>query len=144
MIKIDKENFKIETDCKTVGEFMTEAAAFGCDRLEIKVDGCRYEFFDNPKIRVTDETPIGLVFIDRIGSGGITPDVVYITVVTKPKPKTVRKSGWINMFQFKDSKPFPAGLIYTDKNSCKIDDVYLHLKDRFVSIAKIEWEELEK
>ena len=30
MIRIDKENFKIETDCKTVGEFMTEASASDC------------------------------------------------------------------------------------------------------------------
>ena len=95
MIRIDKENFKIETDCKTVGEFMTEAAAIGCDRLKIKVDGCLYEFFDNPKIMVTDDTPIGFVFIDHIVSGGITPDDVYITVHSKPKPKTVRKSGWV-------------------------------------------------
>ena len=139
MIKIDKENFKIETDCKTVGEFMTEAAAFGCDRLEIKVDGCRYEFFDNPKIRVTDETPIGLVFIDRIGSGGITPDVVYITVVTKPKPKTVRKSGWICIYN--DRGRYMTNRFVFESKEDAIRNWY-GIPDPIA--AKIEWEEVEK
>lgn len=154
MIRIDKENFKIETDCKTVGEFMTEAAAFGCDRLVIKVDGCRYEFFDNPKIRVTDDTPIGLVFIDHIGSGGITPDVVYITILSKPKPKTVRKSGWVNVYRagFESYKTTPdnrrpAPQIFNSKEAAEqavrllFDPIE---RQMFIANAKIEWEEVQE
>lgn len=138
MIKIDKENFKIETDCKTVGEFMTEAAAFGCDRLIIKVDGCRYEFFDNPKIRVTDDTPIGLVFVDSISSGGINPDTVRITVITKPKPKTVIKSGWINIFMLGEKRVING--FYKSK-----EEALSYIgpeKDLHVATVKVEWEEL--
>ena len=137
MIKIDKENLKIETDCRTVGEFMTEAAAFGCDRLVIKVDGCRYEFFDNPKIRVTDDTPIGLVFIDHIGSGGITPDEVYISVLSKPKPKTVRKSGWINIFKLGERRVL-NGFYKSREEAASFIGLE---KDIHVATVKVEWDE---
>lgn len=142
MIKIDKQNFKIETNCKTVGEFMTSAAAFGCDRLKIKVDGCLYEFFDNPKIRVSDDTPIGLVFIDGIGSGGTTPDVVHITVITKPKPKIVRKSGWVNIWRSEtDGLTYCGENIYEDKSLAERVG-----KDCGNNIAtvRVEWEEVEQ
>lgn len=152
MIKIDKENFKIETDCRTVGEFMTEAAAIYGVNLTIKVDGCRYEFFDNPKIRVTDDTPIGLVFIDGIGSGGINPDVVRITILSKPKPKTVRKRGWVNVYRasFGNYKTTPdnrrpAPQVYNSKEAA--EQAVRLLSDpverqMFTATAKIEWEEV--
>ena len=137
MIKINKENFEIETDCDTVGKFITQAAAFGCDRLEIKVDGCRYEFFDNPKIRVTDDTPIGSVFVDSIGSGGITPDVVRITVLTKPKPKTVRKSGWVTIYN--DRGRWMTNRFVFDSKEAAIRN-WDGLQEPIA--AKIEWDEV--
>lgn len=140
MIKIDEENYKIETDCKTVGEFMTEAAAFG---LSVKVsinDNDNYYFEGGQKVKVVDDTPIDKVLFDR--TDYTLNSRASFRVITKPKTKTVVKSGWINLFQFKDSKPFPAGLIYTEKKSCETDDVYLMCKDLFVSTAKIEWEEV--
>lgn len=141
MIKIDKQNFKIETDCKTVGEFMTEAAAFGCGILSIKVDGCLYEFYDNPKIMVTDDTPIGSVFVDRIGAGGVGPDVVRITVLTKPKPKTVRHSGWVNIYRAADDKSRRiAGTIYDTKAEAN----ELPNSAARIAVARIEWEEVEQ
>lgn len=141
MIKLDKENFKIETDCRTVGEFMTEAAAlFGCYRLEIIVYGCRYEFFDSPKIRVTDDTPINFVYLDCIGSGGIGPDTVYIKVLTKPKPKTVKKSGWVNVWRSEtDGMTYCGESIFMDKSLAERVG-----KDRrnYIATVKIEWEEV--
>lgn len=138
MINLDKENFKIETDCKTVGEFMTEAAAFGCGILSINVDGCLYEFYDNPKIRVTDNTPIGSVSVDNIGSGGVNPDVVRITVLTKPKPKAVLKLGWVNIYY--DGIDRYCGYIWDTKDEVEV----LSDSDNYVTTTKIEWEEVEK
>lgn len=99
MIKIDKENFKIETDCRTVGQFMTEAAAIFGGYVTVIVDGCRYEFHDNPKVRVTDGTPIGSVAVERADS--LLSGVTVLRVTTAPKPKTVRKSGWVNIYDRK-------------------------------------------
>lgn len=141
MIKIDKENFKIETDCKTVGEFMTEAAALFANCVVI-VDGCRYEFFDSPKIRVTDDTPLGSVAVERADS--LLSGVTVLRVTTAPKPKTVKRSGWVNVFKYSDTDPFPAGVIYPDKKSCESDEAFLSCKDIFVAVAKIEWEEVVK
>lgn len=137
MIKINKENFKIETDCKTVGEFMTQAAAFGFYRFVINVDGCRYEFFDSPKIRVTDDTPINVVYLSWIGSGGLGPDTVYITVLTKPKPKTVKRSGWVNIYRATDnaSKRFTGPIYDTKEDAEKLPGSAAR-----IAAAKIEWE----
>lgn len=141
MIKIDKENFKIETDCKTVGEFMTQVAAFGFYRFEINVDGCRYLFFDSPKIRVSDDTPINFVHLDCIGSGGQGPDTVYIKVLTKPKPKTVKKSGWVNIYRAADDRSKRiVGAIY----DTKAESNKLPLSASRIAVAKIEWEEVSE
>lgn len=141
MIKIDKENFKIETDCRTVGEFMTEAAAIFEGNVTVIVDGCCYEFHDNPKIRVIDDTPINFVHLDGIGSGGIGPDMVYIKVLTKPKPKTVKKSGWVNIYRATDDRSKRiVGTIYDTKAEANM----LPISASRIAVAKIEWEEVEK
>lgn len=139
MIKLDKENFKIETDCKTVGEFMTQAAAIGFDRLEINVDGCRYEFFDSPKIRVTDDTPLDFVLLDGIGSGGPGSDTVYIKVLTKPKPKTVKKSGWINIYDYDGVRTISRCIFETESGAKFALSNAGYTK---VATVRVEWEEV--
>ena len=113
MIKIDTETNEIKTDCKTVGEFMTQASEiFYC--CSIIVDGCRYEFHDSPKVRVTDNTPIGSVTMD--GNGDI-----FIT--TKPQPKTVTRHGWVNLYH--------KGLIDGIIPGCRLFKTEEEAADRF-------------
>lgn len=136
MIKIDKENRKVETDCMTVGEFMTEAAAIYGGGLVIEVDGCRYEFHDSPKIRVTDETPLGSVAVERADS--LLSGVTVLRVTTKPKPKTLNKSGWINIFRI-SGKRVINGLYESKAEAEKAVGIY----DEFhVATVRVEWEEV--
>ena len=140
MIKIDKENYKIETDCKTVGEFMTEAAAIFGGNVTIIADGCRYEFRDNPKITVTDDTPLGSVTVERADS--LLSCVTVLRVTAKPKPKTVRKSGWVNILRSEtDGMTYCGDNIYKDKS----------LAERVgedcgnnIATVRVEWEEVEQ
>lgn len=151
MIKLDKENFKIETDCKTVGEFMTEAAAI-FDSCVIIVDGCRYEFYDSPKTRVTDDTPLGSVAVERADS--LLSGVTVLRVTTKPKPKTVRKSGWVNIYRANSDNykttpdnRRPSPQVYNSKEAA--EQAVRLLSDpverqMFIATVKVEWEEVEK
>lgn len=152
MIKIDKENLKIETDCKTVGQFMTEAAAIFGGNVTIIVDGCRYEFHDNPTIKVTDNTPLGSVTVERADS--LLAGTTVLRVTTAPKPKTVRKCGWVNIYRagFDNYKTTPdntrpAPQVYNSKEAAEqavrllSDPIERSL---FIATAKIEWEEVVK
>ena len=152
MIKLDKENFKIETDCKTVGEFMTEAAAIFVGNVAVIVDGSRYEFHDNPKIRVTDDTPLECVAVERADS--LLSGVTVMRVTTKPKPKTVRKSGWVNIYRasFDNYKTTPENMrpapqVYNSKEAA--EQAFRMLSDpaerkMFIATVKVEWEEVVK
>jgi hypothetical protein len=137
MIKLDKENFKIETDCKTVGEFMTEAAAIFGGNVTVIVDGCRYEFHDSPKIRVTDDKPLGSVAVER--SDSLLSGVTVLRVTTAPKPETVKKSGWIQLY--KDSRGYFAGYVRENKEDFKKEIGYNCDK---VATVRVEWEEVVK
>ena len=117
MIKLDEENYKIETDCKTVGDFMAEAAELSGGNITIIVDGCRYEFHDNPKIRVTDETPLGSVAVERADS--LLSGVTVLRVTTAPKPKTVTKSGWVNIYAKGDSR-ITGRTVFASENAAKV------------------------
>jgi hypothetical protein len=139
MIKIDKENFRIETDCKTVGEFMTQAAAiFGDNRLEINVDGYRYEFFDSPKIKVIDDTPLGSVTVERADS--LLSGGTVLSVTTAPKPKTVKRSGWVNIYRDREDEKqrYVGTRIFPSEYAANAP---LSLVNR-VAVARIEWEEV--
>lgn len=152
MIKLDKENFKIETDCKTVGEFMTEAAAIFGGNVTVIVDGCRYEFHDSPKIKVTDNTPLGSVTVEPADS--LLSGVTVPRVTTKPKPKTVRKSGWVNIYRANSDNykttpdnRRPSPQVYNSKESA--EQAVRLLSDpverqMFIATVKVEWEEVEK
>ena len=139
MIKLDTKEWKVETDCKTVGEFMTEAASFWPSVKVTINDGDEYFFEGGQKVKVVDNTPIEKVLFDR-ADYTLNARASFI-VITKPKPKTVRKSGWVNIFKHKETKPFPAGFIYDDKKQCESDEAYLHCNGLFLAFAKIEWEE---
>ena len=140
MIKLDEENYKIETDCKTVGDFMAEAAAIFGGNVTIIVDGCRYEFHDNPKIRVTDETPLGSVAVERADS--LLPGVTVLRVTTAPKPKTVRKSGWVNIYRDgnDDNKRTVGTHIFPSVYAATAPLSLLNC----VATVRIEWEEVQK
>lgn len=138
MIKIDKENLKIETDCKTVGEFMTEVSAIFDGNVTIIADGCRYEFHDSPKIKVTDDTPLSSVEMER--SDSLLSGVTVLRVTTKPKPKTVRKIGWVNIYRATDdrSKRFVGSIYDTKAEANKLPKSAAR-----IAVAKIEWEEVQ-
>jgi len=142
MIKIDNQNLKIETDCKTVGEFMTQAAAFGCGILSIKVDGCLYEFYDNPKIRVTDDTPLGSVAVERADS--LLSGVTVLSVTTAPKPKTVKKSGFVNLYRGGILQGINCGYRVFASEQEAMDTFDMTADCEKFAVAKIEWEEVEK
>lgn len=128
------EHGSVTTDCRTVGEFMTEAAAIYGGNLTIKVDGCRYDLFDNPKLRVSDGTPLDFV------TYASTPGSMVFNVTTKPKPKTVRKSGLVNIFRL-CGKMIVNGL-YDSKEEAKKE---VGISDEFhVATVRVEWEEVEK
>ena len=144
MIKIDKENRKVETDCKTVGDFMTEAAELSGGNITFIVDGCRYEFHDNPKIKVTDETPLGSVTVEPADS--LLSGTTVLSVTTAPKPKTVKRSGWVNLYKTGLGNYCIIGKVYGKENECYTDPTRKEVivNADFVTTAKIEWEEVVK
>ena len=140
MIKLDTKNWKVETDCKTVGEFMTQAAELSGGNITIIVDGCRYEFHDNPKIRVTDDTPLGSVIVEPADS--LLSETTVLSVTTAPKPKTVKLSGWVNIYRdIEDEHKRNVGTrIFPSEYAANAP---LSLLNR-VAVARIEWEEVVK
>lgn len=142
MIKIDKENWKVETDCRTVGDFMTEAAELSGGNVTVIVDECRYEFRENPKIRVADNTPLGSVAVELADS--LLSGVTVLRVITAPKPKTVKKSGWVNLYH--------KGLIDGITPGHRLFKTEEEAEDRFdisidcekLATARVEWKEVEK
>lgn len=140
MIKIDKTKNEITTDCKTVGEFMTEAAALFCGNVTVIVDGCRYEFHDSPKVRVTDDTPLGSVALERADS--LLSGVTVLRVTTAPKPKTVRKSGWVNIYHkgWIDGV-IPGGKIFkTEEEAASSFDISVECEK--LATVRVVWEEV--
>lgn len=138
MIKLDTKDWKIETDCKTVGEFMTEASQFGLS-VKVSIDDLDNYFFEGgQKVKVVDDTPIDKVLFDRA-------DYTFnarasFRVFTKPKPKTVRKSGWLNIFLLA-GKCVINGLYDSKEQAEKA----VGISDEFhVATVRIEWEEVEK
>lgn len=144
MIKIDKQTKEITTDCKTVGEFMTEAAAIFGGNVTIIVDNCRYEFHDNQEIRVTDDTPLGSIAVERADS--LLSGVTVLRVITAPKPKIVKKSGWVNLYRTELGNYCIIGKVYGMENDCYTDPTRKEviINAEFVTTAKIEWEEAER
>lgn len=139
MIKLDTKNWKVETDCKTVGDFMTEAAELSVGNVTIIVDGCRYEFHENPTIKVTDNTPLGSVAVER--SDSFLSGVTVLRVTTAPEPRTVRRSGWVNIYRAYDDKSKRiVGTIYDTKAEAN----KLPKSASRIAVARIEWEEVEK
>lgn len=127
------EHGSVSTDCKTVGKFMTQVAAIFVGNLTVIVDGCRYEFSDNPKIRITDDTPI-----DEISYASV-PGRISFKVKTKPKPKTVKKSGWVCIYRATDDvTKWIDGTIYDTKEEAD----KLPISESRIAVAKIEWEEV--
>lgn len=127
------EHGSVSTDCVTVGQFMTEATATYGGILTIEVDGDRYEFSDKPKIKVTDNTPVGEI------TYACAPGSITFIVKTKPKPKTVRKSGWVNIYRAIDDRSKRiVGTIYDTKAEAN----KLPKSAERIAVAKIEWEEV--
>ena len=138
MIKLDTKDWKIETDCKTVGEFMTEASQFGLS-VKVSIDDLDNYFFEGgQKVKVVDDTPIDKVLFDRT-------DYTFnarasFRVFTKPKPETVKKSGWVNIWRSEtDGMTYCGENIYDDKSLAERVG-----KDCGNNIAtvKVEWEEV--
>ena len=123
---------------------MTEAASvFGGGELTIKVDGCRYDLSGNPKMRVTDYTPIDeVIYASAPGS---------TTFIVKTKPKTVWTSGWVNVYRasFDNYKTTPdnrrpSPQVYNSKEAAEQAVRLLSYpaeRQMFIATAKIEWEE---
>lgn len=138
MIKLDTKNWKVETDCRTVGEFMTEAAAFGLS-VKVAIDDCDEYFFEGcQKVMVVDNTPIDKVLFDR--TDYTLHARASFRVFTKPKPKTVRKSGWINIFRLGEKRVLNG--FYKSKEEA-VSFIGLE-KDIHVATVKVEWEEVQE
>lgn len=140
MINLDTKNWKVETDCMTVGEFMTEASTFGLSVCVTVDDNIHYGFEGGQKTIVVDDTPIDKVLFDRT-------DYTFnarwsFRVFTKPKPKTVKKSGWVNVWRSEmDGITYCGDNIYEDKSLAERVG-----KDcgNNIFTAKIEWEEVKE
>lgn len=138
MIKLDTKNWKVETDCRTVGEFMTEASVFG---LSVKVtinDVDEYFFEGCQKVKVVDNTPIDKVLFDRTDS--TLHARASFRVITKPKPKTVMKSGWTNIFKLGEKRVLSG--FYKSKEEA-VSFIGLE-KDIHIATVKVEWEEVQE
>lgn len=140
MIKLDTNVWKVETDCKTVGEFMTEAAVFG---LSVKVsidDVCNYFFEGGQKVKVVDDTPIDKVLFDL--TDYTLNARASFRVFTKPKPKTVRKSGFVNLYRGGILLGINCGYrVFASAQEAR--DVFDMTADcEKFAVAKIEWEEV--
>ena len=140
MIRIDKENFKIETDCKTVGEFMTEAAAFG---LSVKIsinDNDDYFFEGGQKVKVVDDTPIDNVLFDR--TDYTLNARASFRVITKAEPKRVRKSGFVNLYRGGILQGINCGYkVFSSEQEAR--DIFDMTADcEKFAVGKIEWEEV--
>ena len=129
---------------------MTEAVELSGGNITIIVDGCRYEFHDNPKIMVTDDTPMGSVTLERADS--LLSGVTVLRVTTAPKPKTVKKSGWVNIYRasFDNYKTTPENMrpapqVYNSKEAA--EQAFRMLSDpaerkMFIATVRVEWEEV--
>ena len=129
---------------------MTEAAELSGGNITIIVDGCRYEFHDNPKIMVTDDTPLCSVIVEPVDS--LLSGVTVLRVTTKPKPKTVRRSGWVNIYRasFDNYKTTPENMrpapqVYNSKEAA--EQAFRMLSDpaerkMFIATVRVEWEEV--
>ena len=137
MITLDRKSRKVVTDCRTVGEFMTEAAALFGGHVLISVDGCRYEFHDRPKVKVTDDTPIKDVQWE--GSGNVFINQEWIRIVTEPKPKTVKREGWVAVIDDPENGREMYGDIYDTLEAAKYHNCGCGYK--IVGFAHVEWEE---
>ena len=152
MIKIDKQTKEITTDCRTVGEFMTEAAAILGGNVTVIVDGCRYEFHDNPEIRVTDDTPLGSITVEPADS--LLSGAAVLRVTTAPKPKTVRKNGWVNIYRANSDNykttpdnRRPSPQVYNSKEAAEQAVRLLSNpveRQMFIATVKVEWEEVQE
>lgn len=131
MIKINNQTNEITTDCKTVGEFMTEAAAI-FDYCVIIVDGLRHEFIENPRVRVTDNTPIDSVTM---------AENCDIVITTKPSPKTVTRHGWVNLYHkgWIDGIIPGSHLFKTEEEAAASFDISTDCEK--LATARLEWEE---
>lgn len=138
MIKLEKD-WKVETDCKTVGEFMTEAATF---EFSVKVsidDNNNYFFEGGQKVKVVDDTPIDKVLFDR--TDYTLNARASFRVFTKPKPKTVKKSGWVNIYKC-DVGRTTGRIIFETETAAKLARSLEGLKK--VDTVCVEWEEVQQ
>lgn len=130
------EHGSVTTDCRTVGEFMTEAAAIYGGNLTIKVDGCRYDLFENPKLRVADSTPIDEV------TYASAPGSMVFAVKTRPEPETVKKSGWVNIWRSEtDGMTYCGENIYDDKS---LAERVGEDSGNNIATVRVEWEEVKQ
>ena len=131
------EHGSVTTDCRTVGEFMTEAAAIYGGNLTIKVDGCRYDLFENPKLRVDDSTQLDHV------TYASAPGSMVFNIKTKPKPKAVLKSGFVNLYRGGILQGINCGYrVFASEHEAR--DIFDMTADcEKFAVAKIEWEEVQ-
>lgn len=123
----------VSTDCKTVGEFMTQAVE-KYKNVKITIDNnCTYDFNGGEKVRVTDDTEIESArYVDD--TNPTTPLRIYVK--TKPKPKYKVCSGWVNVYK-NDSNFFIKRIYETEADAVNnVSKIYLH-----VDTVRIEWKE---
>ena len=137
MIKLDTKNWKVKTDCKTVGEFLTEASAFGLSVRVLIDEGFQYIFEGGQKVNVDDDTLLDKVYFDN--ADYLFNDRASFRVYTKSKPNTVKKNGWVAIFN--DRGRWMTNCFVFDSKEAAIRN-WNGIQEPIV--AKIEWEEVEK
>lgn len=144
MIKLDSGNIagdythygSVSTDCKTVGEFMTQAVEKFKNVKIIIDDNCTYYFKGGEKVMVTDDTEIESArYVDDTNPK--TPLRIYVK--TKPKPKYKVCSGWVNVWRGTDGVVYAGETIFQIKQDA---EQYSNGLGNQIDVARIEWKEV--
>ena len=105
--------------------------------MKISINDNDYYFFEGgQKVKVVDDTPIDNVLFDR--TDYTLNARASFRVITKPKPKTVRKFGWINIFKL-GGKRVLNGFYKSKEEAASFIGIE---KDIHVATVKVEWEEV--
>lgn len=121
----------VTTDCVTVGSFITEVCGkYPDSELTFRTEeGRETTFKGESNVEVKD-----CAFLDSVTWAGCYGRYTFI-IKTKQKPKTAKKSGWVNIYS--DGSDRYCGYIWdTD-----VDAEFENRGPNYIATVKIEWEE---
>lgn len=143
MIKCESGNLRgdytssgyVTTDHKTVGPFITEAAEIYSD-LTVTIDGVKtFEIKDHAKVKISDNREIDSV---TYVSGW---NDVNLLIKTKPKPKYVNYSGYVNIYKLPNGQYQVSRYVMTKEAAEQVFRFPGADKNMIVDTIRIEWKE---